>query len=73
MPEPPRLPDWLRAEVADWPQDAFGVHQARVLLRDGTVIAPVAILPSGDVLGWAEAGEEPFSDDEIVAIEPAEG
>ena len=32
------------AEVADWPQDAFGACQARLLLRDGTVIAPVAIL-----------------------------
>ena len=69
MPEPPRLPDWLRAEVADWPQDAFGVHQARVLLRDGTVIAPVAILPSGDIVGWGEAGEAEFDEDDIVAIE----
>ena len=69
MPEPPRLPDWLRAEVADWPQDAFGVHQARLLLRDGTLIAPVAILPSGDIVGWGEAGEAEFDEDDIVAIE----
>jgi hypothetical protein len=67
--EPPRLPDWLRAEVAEWPQDAFGVHQARLLLRDGTVIAPVAILPSGDIVGWAGAGEIEFDADDIVAIE----
>jgi hypothetical protein len=69
VPEPPRLPDWLRAEVADWPQDAFGVHQARLLLRDGTLIAPVAILPSGDIVGWGEAGEAEFDEDDIVAIE----
>ena len=42
MSEPPRLPDWLRAEVGGWPQDAFGAHQTRLLLRDGTVIATVA-------------------------------
>ena len=69
MREPPRLPDWLRAEVADWPQDAFGAHQARLLLRDGTVIAPVAILPSGDIVGWGAAGQSKFEDDDIVAIE----
>lgn len=69
MSQPPRLPDWLRAEVADWPQDAFGAHQARLLLRDGTVIAPVAILPSGDIVGWGEAGEAEFDEDDIVAIE----
>ena len=69
MKEPPRLPDWLRVEVAEWPQDAFGAHQARLLLRDGTVIAPVAILPSGDVVGWAAAGEVDFDEDDIVAIE----
>ena len=69
MSEPPRLPDWLRAEVAEWPQDAFGAHQARLLLRDGTVIAPVAILPSGDIVGWGQAGEVEFEDDDIVAIE----
>ena len=51
--EPPRLPDWLAAEVAAWPQDAWGVHQTRVLLRDGSVIEPVAVLPSGDIVGWA--------------------
>jgi hypothetical protein len=67
--EPPRLPDWLRKEVAGWPQDAFGAHQARVLLRDGTVVAPVAILPSGDIVGWGEAGEARFDADDIVAIE----
>ena len=69
MAEPPRLPDWLRKEVAGWPQDAFGAHQARVLLRDGTVVAPVAILPSGDIVGWGEAGEARFDADDIVAIE----
>ena len=69
MKEPPRLPDWLRAEVAEWPQDAFGAYQARLLLRDGRVIAPVAILPSGDIVGWGEAGEVDFEDDDIVAIE----
>jgi len=67
--EPPRLPDWLRAEAVGWPQDAFGAHQARLLLRDGTVIAPVAILPSGDIVGWGEAGEREFEADDIVAIE----
>jgi hypothetical protein len=69
VPQPPRLPDWLRAEVADWPQDAFGAHQARLLLRDGTVIAPVAILPSGDIVGWGEAGEAEYDEDHIVAID----
>ncbi len=69
MHEPPRLPEWLAAEVAEWPQDAFGAHQARLLLRDGTVIAPVAILPSGDIVGWAAAGEIEFDADDIVAIE----
>jgi hypothetical protein len=67
--EPPRLPDWLRAEVTGWPQDAFGAHQTRLLLRDGTVIAPVAILPSGDIVGWGQAGEAQFDADDIVAIE----
>jgi hypothetical protein len=69
LQEPPRLPDWLRAEVAAWPQDAFGAHQARLLLRDGTLIAPVAILPSGDIVGWGEAGQTEFDADDIVAIE----
>ena len=69
MAEPPRLPEWLRAEVAEWPQDAFGAQQARLLLHDGTVIAPVAILPSGDIVGWGEAGEVEFDEDDIVAIE----
>jgi hypothetical protein len=68
----PRLPEWVLSEIAGWPQDAWGVHHARLLLRDGRVIAPVAILPSGDVAGWAEAGEVPFSAEDIVAIEPAE-
>lgn len=69
MPEPARLPDWLAAEVAAWPQDAFGAHQARLLLRDGSVIAPVAILPSGDIIGWGSAGKVDFDADDIVAIE----
>ena len=69
MADPPRLPDWLRSEVAGWPQDAFGAHQTRLLLRDGTVIAPVAILPSGDIVGWGQAGEAEFDADDIVAIE----
>ena len=55
--------------MAEWPQDAFGAQQARLLLRDGTVIAPVAILPSGDIVGWGEAGEREFAEDDIVAIE----
>jgi hypothetical protein len=63
------LPEWLIAEVAEWPQDAWGVHQARLLLRDGSVIAPVAILPSGDIVGWGSAGEREFVADDIVAIE----
>jgi len=33
------------------------------------VIAPVAILPSGDIVGWGEAGEAEFDEDDIVAIE----
>ena len=69
MAEPPRLPHWLVAEVAGWPQDAFGAHQTRLLLRNGTVIAPVAILPSGDIVGWGQAGEAEFDADDIVAIE----
>ena len=69
MSDPPRLPDWLVAEVAGWPQDAFGAHQTRLLLRNGTVIAPVAILPSGDIVGWGQAGEAQFDADDIVAIE----
>ena len=67
--DPPRLPDWLAAEVAAWPEDAFGVHQARLLLRDGSVIAPVAILPSSDIVGWGSAGEADFDAEDIVAIE----
>jgi hypothetical protein len=67
--EPPRLPDWLAAEVAEWPQDAFGAYQTRLLLRDGSVIEPVAILPSGDIVGWAAAGDVEFEADDIVAIE----
>lgn len=67
--EPPRLPDWLLAEVEKWPQDAWGVHQARLLLRDGSLIEPVAILPSGDIAGWGEAGESKFVAEDIVAIE----
>ena len=69
MTDPSRLPDWLAAEVAEWPQDAFGAHQARLLLRDGSVIAPVAILPSGDVVGWGSAGHVDFESDDVVAIE----
>ena len=69
MLEPPRLPEWLRAEVAEWPQDAFGAYQARLLLRDGTVIAPVAIMPSGDIVGWGQAGDVEFGESDIVAIE----
>jgi hypothetical protein len=59
-------------EVASWPQDAWGVHHARILLRDGRVLAPVAILPSGDVAGWGKAGKVSFEPDDIVAIEPAD-
>jgi hypothetical protein len=57
------------AEVAGWPQDAWGVHHARLLLRDGRVIAPVAILPGGDVVAWGSAGPAEFEADDIVAIE----
>jgi hypothetical protein len=67
--DPPRLPEWLVSEVASWPQDAWGVHQARLLLRDGSVIAPVAILPSGDIVGWGSAGKVDFAAEDIVAIE----
>ena len=69
MGVPSRLPEWLLDEVAAWPQDAWGVHQARLLLRDGRVVAPVAILPSGDIVGWAGAGEVSLHADDIVAIE----
>lgn len=69
MRDAPRVPDWLAAEVAGWPQDAFGVHQSRLLLRDGRVIAPVAILPSGDIVGWAGVGGVDFDAEDIVAIE----
>lgn len=64
-----RLPDWVLAEVASWPLDAWGVHHARLLLRDGRVVEPVAILPGGDLAGWAGAGEIPFEPEDIVAIE----
>ena len=67
--EPTRLPDWVTTEVASWPQDAWGAHQTRLLLRDGRVIEPVAVLPSGDVVGWGQAGEEDFAAEDIVAIE----
>jgi hypothetical protein len=67
-----RLPPWVLDEVAGWPQDAWGVHHARILLRNGRVLAPVAILPSGDVVAWGEAGEVAFEPDDIVAIEPAD-
>jgi hypothetical protein len=33
------------------------------------VVAPVAILPSGDIVGWGRAGEAQFDADDIVAIE----
>jgi hypothetical protein len=69
VPEPLRLPDWVAAEVSSWPQDAWGVHQTRLLLRDGRVLEPVAVLPSGDVVGWGEAGAAEFAADDIVAIE----
>ena len=69
MTEPAPLPDWVRAEVAAWPEDAWGVHQARLLLRDGRVIEPVAVLPSGEVAGWGQAGSVDFEADDVVAIE----
>lgn len=69
MADPPLLPEWLRAEVAEWPQDAWGVHQARLLLRDGSVLEPVAILPSGDIVGWGQAGDARFDADDVVAVE----
>ncbi|MCY4086569.1 MAG: hypothetical protein OXG37_06705 [Actinomycetia bacterium] len=64
-----RLPEWVLAEIGTWPQDAFGAHQTRLLLRDGRVIAPVAVLPSGDVAGWGTAGPVDFEPEDIVAIE----
>jgi len=36
------------------------------------VIAPVAVLPSGDLAGWGDAGEADFEPDDIVAIERAD-
>ena len=72
MSDPPRLPDWALAEVAGWPLDAWAVAQARLLLRDGTVLAPVAILPSGDIVGWGGAGPVPLEAGDIVAIERAD-
>jgi hypothetical protein len=33
------------------------------------VIAPVAIMPSGDIVAWGQAGEVEFDGDDIVAIE----
>jgi hypothetical protein len=69
VPGPARLPDWVAAEVASWPQDAWGAHQTRLLLRDGRVLEPVAVLPSGDVVGWGRAGSVDFSAEDIVAIE----
>ena len=65
----PRLPDWVLEEVAGWPQDAWGVHHARLLLRDGRVVAPVAILPSGDVAAWGELSPDELEPEDIVAIE----
>jgi hypothetical protein len=70
--DPPPLPEWVLEEIAGWPQDAWGVHHARLLLRDGRVIAPVAILPSGDLAGWGHTGEVDFDADDIVAIERAD-
>jgi hypothetical protein len=67
--EPTELPDWVRAEVAEWPLDAWGVHHARLLLRDGTVLEPVAVLPSGELAGWGGAGAVEFEADDVVAIE----
>ena len=73
MGEPPRLPDWALAEVSGWPEDAWGVHHARILLRDGTVVAPVAVLGGGELVGWGDAGEVPFAAEDIVAIERVDG
>ena len=69
MPSGQELPSWVLEEVRGWPEDAWGVHHARLLLRDGRVVAPVAILPSGDVATWGEGTEPDFDADEIVAIE----
>jgi hypothetical protein len=33
------------------------------------VLEPVAVLPSGDVVGWGRAGSVDFSAEDIVAIE----
>jgi hypothetical protein len=72
VPDPAPLPDWVRDEVADWPEDAWGVHHVRLLLRDGRVLEPVAILPSGEVVGWGQAGAAEFDPDDVVAIERAD-
>ncbi len=72
MSEPPQLPPWLLEEAEAWPADAWGVRHARLLLRDGRVLAPVAILGGGELAGWGEAGDAPFRAEDIVAIEPAD-
>lgn len=69
MSDPLRLPDWMADEVSSWPRDAWGVQHARLLLRDGRVVAPVAVLPSGELVGWGDAGVAGFGADDIVAIE----
>ena len=66
---PERLPEHILDEMAAWPQDAFGVQHTRLLLRDGQVLEPVAVMPSGDIVGWGSAGSVEFEPEDIVAIE----
>ena len=35
----------------------------------GVLLAPVAVMPSGDIVGWGTAGAAEFDPDDIVAIE----
>ena len=56
-------------QICSYLSQVYSAHQTRLLLRDGRVIEPVAVLPSGDVVGWGQAGEEDFAAEDIVAIE----
>ena len=58
MSDPPRLPDWALAEVAGWPLDAWGVAQARLLLRDGTVQGRLDARTRRLTDGLTELGEQ---------------
>ena len=73
MSEPQRIPDWALAEVAAWPQDAWGVYQARLLLRDRKRDRARRDYPERRHRGWGDAGPVPFDAEDIVAIEHADG